>query len=192
MAHRCLCFLAVLALCMIPGAANGALGPAKAAARQVSRLLGTSADFKVAIWYRESDPIATFKYEIYDLRKGQYTPKVDEWFKEVRTKYPGYFVTIRDVYLNREQGDTEFLKVGSVINRDLVVAAALAGIDLEAGPGVRLSPFIGFGQGPEGVNLGGGPTLNRLPGSIGSDRSFLTRPGSSMYPVPVPIPNRPR
>ncbi len=192
MAYRCVCFLVPLALWIIPGAAEAALGPGEAAARQVSPLPGTSADYKVAVWYQKSDPIATFKYEVYDVRKGQYTPKVDEWFKEVRTKYPGYFVTIRDVYLAREKGDTDLLKVGSVITRDLVVAAALAGIDLEPGPSTQLSPFIGFGQGAHGVDVRGGKAPSGVPSSIGSDRSFLTRPGSSMYPVPVPIPNRPR
>ena len=86
------------------------------------------ADFKVLVWYRYNDSIGTFKYEIYDLRKGEYTAKVDDWVKEVQTKHPAYYAVVREVDLTREQGETDLLKVGSVISRELVVAAALAGI----------------------------------------------------------------
>ncbi|MGZ3415554.1 MAG: hypothetical protein ACXVAT_17180, partial [Isosphaeraceae bacterium] len=70
-------------------------------------------DFKVVVWYRRDRPLDTFKYQVYDVRKGQYTPAVDAWIQLLRTKYPAYDVTIREVDLAREQGETESLKVGS-------------------------------------------------------------------------------
>ncbi len=46
MAYRCMCFLVPLALWIIPGAAEAALGPGEAAARQISRLPGTECRFQ--------------------------------------------------------------------------------------------------------------------------------------------------
>ena len=57
--------------------------------------------------------------KVYDVRKGQYTPAVDAWIRALRTKYPAYDITSREVDLAREQGETESLKVGSVIKREL-------------------------------------------------------------------------
>ena len=52
----------------------------------------------------------------------------DAWINEMRTKYPAYIVSVHDVDLKTERGATESLKVGSVIQRDLTIAASLAGI----------------------------------------------------------------
>ena len=41
-------------------------------------------DFKVVVWYRRDRPLETFKYQIYDLRKGEYTPAVDDWLELMR------------------------------------------------------------------------------------------------------------
>ena len=49
-----------------------------------------------------------------------------------RTKYPSYVVLVRTVDLSRERGQTEKLKVGSVIYRELLVAAAESGVILGA------------------------------------------------------------
>ena len=76
----------------------------------------------------ESRPLETFKYQIYDVRKGEYTPAVDAWVQLMRTKYTAYYVAIRDVDLAREHGDTDQLKVGAVVKRELMVAAALEGV----------------------------------------------------------------
>ncbi len=86
------------------------------------------ADFKVVVWYRLDRPLDTFKYQVYDLRKGQYTAAVDAWIELMRTKYPGYYLAIRDVRLGHEQGDTEMLKVGAVVKRELMAVAALEGV----------------------------------------------------------------
>ena len=60
-------------------------------------------DFRVVVWYRRDRPLETFKYQVYDVRKGQYTPAVDAWIQLLRTKYPAYDITIREVDLAREQ-----------------------------------------------------------------------------------------
>lgn len=97
------------------------------------------ADLVVVVWYRGDDALETFKYRVYDVRKGEYTAAVDEWVAMMRRKFPGYVVRARRVVLAKEQGATESLKVGSVIHRELIGAAAMSGIvlgePLQVGPG---------------------------------------------------------
>ena len=87
-------------------------------------------DYKVVAWYDRADPIASFKYQAYDVRKGDYTPAVEAWVAMMREKYPGYEVVVRDVDLAREAGPTERRKVGAVIHRELLAAAAAEGVFL--------------------------------------------------------------
>ena len=103
--------------------------------RVIPRAVPAAADFKVLIWYHKSDALGTFKYQVYDVGKGEYTAKVDDWIKDIQTKYPAYFVVLRNVDLKREKGTTEMLKVGTVIQRELIVAASLAGIAWGRAPG---------------------------------------------------------
>ncbi len=209
MSHRGLCKLTTLVFLAIPSTTRAAFGPGEAAGRslpgRVARHDPGPADFKVVVWYRTADPIGTFKYEIYDLRKGEYTARVDDWVKDVKWKYPAYFVVVRDVDLTREKGETERLKVGAVISRELVVAARAAGIVLEPGrtdsrlksepnrsgrSDIRPPGFGVFGATPEaGQNRGS--RLDRLPGSPGGNRDYV-KPSPTPFPVPVPFPRVPR
>lgn len=85
-------------------------------------------DYKVAFWYRRDRPIETFQYQVYDVRKGEYTKAVDDWTNMMRTKYPGYEVAVRAVNLEQEQGPNETRKVGAVVHRELLAAAAEVGV----------------------------------------------------------------
>jgi hypothetical protein len=187
--------LMALALGLIPAMTEGSFGPGEAASHSASRGSGQrvaqNADFKVLVWYRKSDSINTFKYQIYDVRKGEYTAKIDEWVKDVQTKYPGYYVVLRDVDLKREKGETELLKVGSVIDRELIVAAGRAGIALGSGRRATSSPFFGLGRGAQNTGSKRTPGLKPSPGSSRHDRDFLT-PSPTPFPVPVPFPHVPR
>jgi hypothetical protein len=157
------------------GAAAGALG--KNAASQP--------DFKVLVWYRRDDPLGTFKYEVYDVRKAEYTNAVDHWVSKIEKSYPAYFVVVRGVDLKRERGETEQLKVGSVIKRELMVAAAMSGVFLGGGPslGFQSAPETSRAQRPA-TSVG---SLNRPLGSAGIDRSYLNPPPTP-FPVPIPYP----
>jgi hypothetical protein len=86
------------------------------------------ADYKVVFWYRRDRPIDTFRYQAYDVRKGEYTSVVVDWTNMMRAKYPGYEVAVRDVDLDQEAGPTETRKVGAVIHRELLAAAAEVGV----------------------------------------------------------------
>jgi hypothetical protein len=156
-----------------PGEAAGSLRPTGADVRHTQ----ANCDFKVVVWYRRADSLGTFKYEVYDVRKGEFTPDVEKWIATVRLKYPGYTALVRDVDLKREKGANEKLKVGSVVKRDLAVAAAIAGI----GGGSSFEVDIG----PKNSSQNISPRPQRQPRPPAVDRSFLnTSPPS--FPVPVP------
>jgi hypothetical protein len=190
MSHHRLHIFMLLTVSLIPGTTRGSFGPGEASAHSSQRV-GQRADFKVAIWYRKSDSLGTFKYQIYDMQKGEYTAKVDEWMKEVRTKYPGYYVVVQDVDLKREKGETDLLKVGSVIYRELIVAASFAGVEIGSRRSAPSSEFFGLGGGPQNTGSNRARGLNRMPGTPGRDRDYL-KPAATQFPVPVPFPHLPR
>src|SRR5690348_7045312 len=102
MKHACSLGLALLAALGAPDRAVQAR--AQAHSRPAGSVSTSSArtDFKVITWFRRDQPLATFKYQIYDVRKGEYAPAVDAWLELMRTKHPAYEVTVRNVDLARE------------------------------------------------------------------------------------------
>jgi hypothetical protein len=180
------CFELTLLFGLVTGAPRAAagFGPGEAAARFQPVATGEEqrivrADFKVVFWYRRVDPLASFNYQVYDLRKGEYTPTVDVWTKNVQLKYPAYIAFTRDVDLSMEKGKSDSLKVGSVIRRELTVAAALSGVILG-------SPINSRGRAFESLqNSAAAGKQNTLPFS--TDRSFL-KTSPAPFPVPMPYP----
>ncbi len=140
------------------------------------------ADLIVLVWYRGDDALETFKYQVYDVRKGEYTAAVDEWVAMMRRRFPGYVVRVRRIVLANEQGATESLKVGSVIHRELIGAAAMSGIilgePLQVGPGLSSPsrPAARSNHWPESPGAGGQTNINPV------DRG-------SPFPVPYPRPH---
>ena len=155
-----------------------AAGPGEAAGRKnsagvnVTNLAG--ADHVVLIWYRRDQPLETFQYQSYDVRKGEYTPAVDDWIALMHAKHPRYLVLVRKVDLSRERGETDQLKIGSVIHRELLIAAAEAGVFLDAPLQLGPGPFTGQNQ---------APSVNRMPSGPRTDRSFLNSPSTPSIPV---------
>jgi hypothetical protein len=87
-------------------------------------------------------------------------------------------VRVRAVDLRRERGETEKLKVGSVIYRELLIAAAQSGVVLGAPMQISSGPPASAGRAARTnppAMLGGG------------DRSYLN-PSPPSFPVPVPYP----
>jgi hypothetical protein len=146
------------------------------------------ADYKVVVWFRGDRPLETFQYVTYDIRKGQYTKAVDSWLEMIRTKYPSYEVSVRDVDLSREKGETEALKVGAVIKRELMAAAAREGIFLGREVPGRLPRLLTPGLGaPGGTRTIGRPPPIRPPPS----RPVELSPPPPTFPIPVPYPRMP-
>ena len=173
--------LAILAIAATPRPAPG--GPGEAGSgRRPAVVLRDDTDYVVLVWYRGDDALGTFQYQTYDVRKGDYTPAVDDWIVMMRTKYPHYVVRALPVNLALERGDTEKLRVGSVIQRELLLAAARSGVVLGApmriGPGPNASP-----------RPSSQPSVwNQAPGAGGA--SNLNLPGNQ-FPFPTPY-TRPR
>jgi hypothetical protein len=142
------------------------------------------ADYVVLVWYRGDDALGTFQHQTYDVRKGEYTAAVDDWLKEMREKHPRYVVRLLPVDLDRERGATEQLKVGSVIHRELLFAAARSGVVL--GAPIRIGPGPYASQRPV-------PRMNvwtEQPGAGGS--SNINPVGAPMpFPMPYVRPGRP-
>jgi hypothetical protein len=140
-------------------------------------------DYVVLVWYRRDDPLGTFQHQVYDVRKGEYTAAVDDWIRMMREKYPRYFVQVRRVDLDRERGDTERLKVGSVIYRELLMAAAESGVVL--GAPLRISPGPSAAQRPSSRT----PVWTEAPGAGGiNDINPVGR--TSPFPIPYVRPGR--
>jgi hypothetical protein len=154
---------------------SAAVGPSSAA---------RPADYRVVVWFRQDRPLDTFNHQIYDVRKGEYSPAVNDWLNLMKTKFPAYVVTVRDVDLAREKGATEALKVGSVIRRELMAAAALEGVFLgDTGPGPLGRPPTGRSGLPASPSMIGRPLL---PGSPSG--TIDLGPPRASFPVPVPYP----
>jgi hypothetical protein len=160
-----------------PGEAGGGHRPARTSG---PFLAGT--DYVVLIWYRGDNALETFQYQAYDIRKGEYTPAVDEWLELMRTKHPRHIVLVREVDVDRVRGETEKLKVGSVIHRELLIAAAQSGVVL--GAPLRIGPGPSATQRPT-PRAG---TLTEMPGAGGAS---IINPvqGTSPFPVPYPRPH---
>ena len=184
-----------LILLSLPLAASAFSGPGEAASHAKSQPVAKNAaphtDYKVLIWYRKNDSLGTFKFEIYDVRKGEFTPEVDDWIKNIKAKYPAYYVALRDVDLSRELGATDLLRVGKVIDREVAVAAALAGVPYGPGGADSRPGGLGYFGGASAGGTSRASGIRRSPGSPRDDRDYLNRT-TTPFPFPVPIPSRPR
>jgi hypothetical protein len=147
----------------------------------------SASDYRVVFWYDRARPLDTFKYQAYDLRKGQFTPEVERWLALMKEKYPNYNAYTRDIDLTREQGDTEKHKIGSAIVREFVVLGTAHGYDFAGvSPGAR--PPL---SAPAMTRSEARPSVFRpMPGSS----TPLFTPGTSpppTFPVPFPFPRQP-
>jgi hypothetical protein len=160
--------LALLGLAFSRAEGLAEVGPGEAsAARRSVPGPARNAEFKVLVWYHQNDPLGTFKCEIYDLRREQNIAGIDAWVKEMRAKFPLYVVSATDVDLKRAEGATEALKVGSVIKRELMIAAARAGVVMDVG----LDPRHPLGSTTAPLSSGIVPQLQLLPGSPAGNRA---------------------
>jgi hypothetical protein len=172
---------AAIVLAALPCPAHAGPGEAGRGRRTVGatgpRLAG--ADYVVLVWYRGDDALGTFQHQTYDVRKGEYIAAVDDWLREMRKKHPRYVVRVLPVDLDRERGATEQLKVGSVIHRELLLAAARAGVVL--GAPMRIGPGPYASQRPV-------PRTNVWTGTPGAGGVSDINPVGRTTPFPVPFP----
>jgi len=157
-------------------------------------------DFKIAFWFRRDDPLNTFQFQAYDLRKGQYNPAVVEaWLTRIQRDYPSYKAYIRDVRL--APGEEARKKVASVIieehiatggpytgvglhgTRDSIFGNAVGSFYHPPGFGLTSEAPRYFGRAEFAKPLRGLPEVGNGLGSAG-----VVSPPSYPFPVPFPYP----
>jgi hypothetical protein len=150
--------------------ANPASGPAK-----------PIADLKIAFWYDRNRPLDTFRYQVYDLAKGEDSPELDRWMKTIRDRFPSYSAYTREFDLSRVHGDTRNHKIGTAIQSEFLAVGTAHGYDfggyvpgVDRLPSASPRPFRPFPVRPLPTPRGRTP---ELPG-----------PPSSRFPVPIPYP----
>ena len=92
---------------------------------------------------------------------------------------------VRDVDLAREKGETESLKVGSIIQQELLAAAAMEGVFL-GGAAAGPAPAIAYQAWTSFRTRAG--SAGRSPLRPGLSGTIDLNPPRPSFPVPVPYP----
>jgi protein involved in polysaccharide export with SLBB domain len=73
-------------------------------------------DHILAVWYDTRDPAGTFRFNTYDIKKGEYDKaKLARLLEDLEHRRPEYIAKIRSIYLAREIGTTDQNKLESAI-----------------------------------------------------------------------------
>jgi hypothetical protein len=164
---------------------------------QAERSATTGHVFKVVVWYERKRPFETFQHRAYDVSKGEYTWKVDDWVEMVGREYPGYDVNVQEVVIGGGDPATE---VASVVGEEKL---RLARIILQK-YGVRRGGLATAGAGRSRSNRSpfrhevfkpvaplGSASVTRFPalGASGTSSPYPMRSaGGFLSPNPFPYP----
>ena len=135
-------------------------------------------DLKIAFWYDRSRPLETFRYQVYDLRKHEFSQSVIDWLELLEQRFPRYDAYIRNVRLSGGPEKAEKLEIGDAIVREFLVVGTAHGYDFS------------------GVSVG---SMARPSSSKSASRSVRVRtpvfrpdgasgPGGAPFPFPFPRP----
>jgi hypothetical protein len=130
-------------------------------------------DLKILFWYDRNHPLESFKQQVYDVRKGEYTPRVDAWLAMVKKQHPHYVAYVREIDLARFRGTNDSLKAGDAIIAEFLAVAFENGVDL---------------TGPPRIYAGARPTERAKPLIRGSSAPAFLAPGAGSSPFPIPYP----
>jgi hypothetical protein len=138
-------------------------------------------DYKIVFWLAGE---GGWKYQVYDVRKGQFTRAVEDWVRRtnrLRFDATGYahvegLATVREVFLDRESGASEREKLAAAIRREL---RPLESPDLRALRPYQPSPAI-TGHSPAYLAVGARRNRNALGAS-------LVRPSYVPAASPTPV-----
>lgn len=174
--------LLVLATRLAEAQAPGPAAAPSAAADASKTQAPPSPDFKVVFWYHRRSPLETFRHQVYDVRKGEYTPHVDDWLEKLRKEYPHYLAYVKEVTLKEERERARPQEaVANAVRAELVAAVA---------PTVRKRI-----RQPEPFIFGGSSTFQSAPARSARSTQLMPRssgaPGSygpPAYTFPNPFP----
>src|SRR5512135_165592 len=169
-------------------------GPARAAAAPPPG----PPDLRIAFWFRRNDPLNTFQFQAYDIRKGEYNPAVVEaWLTRIRRDFPAYKAYVKDVRL--APGEEARRKVAAtIIDEHIATGGPYTGLGLHGIQDRIFGGAIGSLYHPQGLGLtseaprlSGGPGSARplrSPPEVGGGGSGAFSPPSYPSPVPYPYP----
>lgn len=140
---------------------------------------GPAADVRIVFWYDRSRPLDTFRYQVYDLGRGQYTPAVDDWLGLLHRDYPAYAAYARDFDLSRGPEDTRAHRTGAAIVREFLAVGLEHGYDFSGVPPGAGAPPIALRA------LHALPRLRLAPAPNLQPPSF----GQAPFPIPYPRPH---
>jgi hypothetical protein len=139
---------------------------------------------QVLFWFARNDPIRTFSYRVYDPRKHQTRPDVEQWVRLVHEKYPSYEAYMRTIHLASAPGKTEEAQVVGAVSRELaVVAAYYYNLDVAA----SLAQPSGFGASHRALRPL--PPMFPSPGSGARPNPSYLAPSASPFPYPYVRPH---
>lgn len=116
--------LASTALGQKPEGDGASRGPSKPAAAATEPVGPPAPDYRLAILYERSDPLFSFQFRVYNMRKGEYTPEVDAWLARIEKQYPRYHAYVRDIVLKDEpDGNSPERAVASAVLREHLAVA---------------------------------------------------------------------
>lgn len=175
-----------------------------------------SAGYKVAFWYDRSRPAQTFRYQVYDLRKGAYDPQaVGRWLDLIGARFPGYAAYVSDVPTVPGAGrdDQEALqaaieqerRTAGTSGRTSLPIPSAATVDQTPRPTTpapgqerprpnvtNYVPMPNYGQlmhpSITGYGPGGPARRSSIGGPLGGSLRFGTNPSSSSSASPFPYP----
>lgn len=155
------------------------LSAAGAAAEKKATEAPSKPDFKLVCWFKRSNPVNTFQCMPYNVGKGQYTAKVDEWLEMMHEHFPNYRAYVKPVWIStKEHVDVEETLAG-VIRHERMMAG---GEDVDYIPqnSTILSASVGYEPSATQANRGS----MTIPGSGGGAAAYVPQP----YPFPNPFP----
>jgi hypothetical protein len=150
-------------------------------------------DFKIAFWFRRNDPLNTFQFQAYDVRKGEYNPVVVEaWLDRIGRDFPGYIAYVKDVRI--APGEAARQKVAAtIIDEHIATGRPYTGLGLHGIHdrifGSAIGPLYhaqGLGLTSEAPRFVGGPGFAHSPRSLPGVGAYS--PPSYLFPVPYPYP----
>jgi hypothetical protein len=130
-------------------------------------------DLKILFWYDKNHPLESFKHQVYDVRKGEYTPRVDAWPAMVTKQRPQYVAYVREIDFSRFRGASDNLKTGDAIIAEFLLVAFENDVDLTGPP----RSYFGARRAEQGKRS--------IPGSAAA---VFSAPGAGASPFPIPYP----
>lgn len=151
-------------------------------------------DLAIVFWFDWHDPAGTLRHQVYDRRKGEFTPAVHEWLAMVRRQYPDYVTSVRYVDVGQRDVGGVVRETVDATRRALEEASAqirrehrsrrLGGLGRSyGGPGVYVRPRMRPGRWPQRFGINGAPGAGGIVPS-----TPLPYPFPTPYPYPRPHP----